>query len=118
MSDLRIVITALRAHRFNYTDEHDLHRGIDAALTAADVEYATEVRLSARDRIDYVIGRLGVEVKVKGTTDALRRQVTRYTEHDAIDEVLVITTLRRHAHQLPALINGKNVWTIHLGGLS
>ncbi|RNL66272.1 hypothetical protein EFK50_01195 [Nocardioides marmoriginsengisoli] len=109
------VISTLTGYRYAYTDEHALHRGIDAALTVAGIQFVPEVNLSSRDRIDYVAGTVGIEVKVKGSTAALRRQLTRYATHPTIQQLLVVTTLRRH-RELPTSISGIPVTVLVVGG--
>jgi hypothetical protein len=113
--DISRIIAALRGHAYLYTDEHALHRAIDEALTEAEIPFAPEVNLSARDRIDYLAGDIGIEVKVKGNVDTLRRQLTRYALHPTIREFLVVTTVRAH-RQLPEFILGRRVTVLVVGG--
>jgi hypothetical protein len=108
------VSQALLSVRFNIKNEMDLHAGIAEALDLARVEYQREVRIGPTSRIDFLCGRIGIEVKIKGTPADVRRQMTRYAASDRIDSLVLITT--KHIHCcLPEQINGKTVETIWLG---
>jgi hypothetical protein len=108
---------AVRRSRYVYAQETELHLGLEAAMRAAGFEPVPEVKLNRRDRIDFLIGRVGVEVKIKGTRDALHRQVLRYAESPLVDELLVITTVRAH-RGLPAEIGGKPLSVLVIGGIA
>jgi hypothetical protein len=109
------VAAVIRAGRYNYVDEVGLHVGIEAALRAAGYDPQPEVRLTPHDRIDFLVGRVGVEVKIKGTRDALHRQLLRYAASPHVDELLAVTTVRAH-RGLPGRIGGKPVTLLVVGG--
>lgn len=115
---LGAITAVLSTSRYFYTNEVDLHRHIDKTLTRVGIPFEGEVRLSPRDRIDYMVGPLGVEVKVAGKTEPLRRQLARYAEHDQVEALLVVTTQRRHRIELPTHIGGKTLSVLVVGGLS
>ena len=110
------VLTALRGKRFRYNTERDLHEGLSAALDAGGVAHRREVVVPG-GRIDFVVDRLGIEVKVKGSAVALERQVGKYALAEELDEFLIITTRRTH-DAVPRTIGGKRVWVHTIGGLS
>jgi hypothetical protein len=101
----------LTKFRFAVTDEDAMQRGISLALDREGVKHQREVRRGS-DRIDFVVGRVGIECKVDGSTSALTRQLFRYSEWAELDELLVVTSLDRH-RSVPSEINGKPV-TVHL----
>lgn len=119
MSDaLDQVVAAVRARRFRHVHEDELQLGIAEVLAAAGLEAEREVRLSPRDRIDFLVGTVGVEVKVAGTAAAAKRQLERYAESDRVEE-LVLVTDRVQAGAQPATINGKPLRVVALlGGLA
>lgn len=90
------VIAALRRWEFHYTDEHQLQAGLTEALEAAGYEPEREVRLTPRDRIDLLVDRIGIEVKVDGRAASVARQCARYLESDRIDQLILVTTRQRH----------------------
>lgn len=92
------VRTALNGLRFRYRHELDLHAGLAQAFERAGIDYEREVRV-AGGFIDFLIaGQLGVEVKIKGSTAALGRQLARYAAEDRITELLVLTTRPQHRY--------------------
>jgi hypothetical protein len=94
------------AHRFTYRDEGQLQDGLAAVFAAQAVVAEREVRLASRDRIDFLVGRVGVEVKTRGQVAAVARQLQRYAASDRIDALLLVTAVARHL-TLPATIGGK-----------
>ena len=95
--------------------EYDIHGQIASALSAAGLDFAHEYRLGPRCRVDFLVGRVGIEVK-KGrpAAAALHRQLARYLAFDALDAVVVIT--QKHT-PLPERIGGKPVIQISLNRL-
>lgn len=112
---VEVVERALRSHRFRFVDERELQAGIEQVLRASGVEFVREARLGAAGTIDFLIGALGVEIKVQGALAEVTRQVHRYAQADAIDSLLVVTT-RAQLKRLPTSMNGKPVRTLHLVG--
>lgn len=95
--------------------EYDLHTEVSAALTKAGIEHTHEHRLAPRCRIDFLAGRVGIEIK-KGrpVPSALREQLARYLKSDALDAIVVVT---QQAVLLPRTIAGKPVEQISLNRL-
>lgn len=107
MSELDEVLGALRAVRFRYRDEYQLQDGVEAALRAAELPAQREVRLTPRDRVDVLVGTVGIECKVAGSTGSVLRQLERYSESPLIESIVVVTDQARH--QFPSELNGKAV---------
>ena len=95
--------------------EYDLHAAVSGALTQAGIAHQHEFRFAPRCRIDFLAGRIGLEIK-KGrpTPSALRDQLSRYLMSDALDAVIVVT---QRAVLLPQTIGGKPVRQISLNRL-
>ncbi len=117
MSTLDRVVSVLKRHRFNFTTEDELQRGIASALREAGESFEREVPLTKADRIDFLVGvregddfrsEVGIEVKVDGSISALTRQVYRYADHPRVPAVLIVTGLHRHDN-MPPVMNGKPV---------
>lgn len=104
---------ALAAHRFSFSTEDELQRGIAQALDSVGIAYRREVVLTRNDRIDFLLGKLGIEVKIDGSISALTRQVHRYAHLEAIDELVVVVG-RIRLTQLPKTINGKTIHTVSI----
>ena len=96
-------------------EEYDIHAAVAQALAAAGLAYEHEYRLGPRRRIDFRVGRVGIEVK-KGrpATSALTEQLRKYLESDALDAVIVVT---QRVTRLPNAIGGKPVMLISLNRL-
>ena len=109
------MVEALHGTAFTYRDEDQLQEGLAAHLAGAGFTVEREVRLSAADRLDLLVGRCVVEVKIKGTADRLLAQLRRYAASDSVDELLVVTTRRAH-RSLPSSVGGKRCVVHHLGG--
>lgn len=110
------VAALLAGYRFVYANELELHAGIEQALLTAGHQPAREVCLTATDRIDFLLGRLGVEVKIAQAPGDVARQLRRYAATGLLDELLLVTTRVRH-RAVPALVPGFPV-TVHtlIGG--
>ncbi len=96
-------------------EEYDIHAAVARALADAGLEYAHEYRLGPRRRIDFKVGRIGIEVKKGRPAPAqLREQLARYLASDALDAVIVVT---QRVTRLPERIDGKRVYIISLNRL-
>ena len=114
--DMDRIADALSAVRMPaQPEEYDIHAAVAEALAAAGLAYEHEYRLGPRNRIDFLVGRIGIEVK-KGrpASSRLVGQLRRYLESDALDGMIVVT---QRVTALPATINGKPVKLITLNRL-
>lgn len=111
-----VVLDVLRAHRYHFSGEHQLQEGLALALTEAGLPVRREVRLTARDRVDLLTGRVGIEVKVAGSAETVLRQVQRYATSDLLDALIVVTTRATH-RALPDVVGGKPLAVIYVGGV-
>lgn len=95
--------------------EYDLHAEVSAALSCAGIEHSHEYKLAPRCRIDFLAGRVGIEIK-KGrpTPSLLREQLTRYLRSDELDAIVVVV---QQAVSLPQTICGKPVELVSLNRL-
>ncbi|KHA63582.1 hypothetical protein [Sphingomonas sp. Ant20] len=106
------IVAALRRSRFRVGNEADMQLSIGEALTGAGFDHDREHRLSAADRIDFMIGAVGLEAKTRCNKRAIFRQLQRYAEHDAIEALILVTGT---AIGLPAAINGKPIYLVATG---
>lgn len=101
----------IRGHRWRLEVEATLQAEISAKLTEAGIEHQREVRLDAKNRIDFLAGPVGIEVKIKGAKRDIYRQVERYALFDEISTLVLVTNV---AVRMPATISGKPVHVIPL----
>lgn len=99
-------LAALSSHRIVGLTEFDAQNGIEEALTAAGIEHSREHRLSDRDRIDFLVGAVGIEVKIKGSRSALIRQLGRYAGCSEINELILASSVRRLLYAAPEGVLG------------
>lgn len=85
------LVDTLGSYQFNFNNERQLQDGIEEILRAEGHAYQREVRLNARDRIDFLVETVGIEVKVAGSAVHLLNQLARYAEHDEVGSLLVVT---------------------------
>lgn len=106
----------IRGHRYTYGSEVELQAHLERLLVAAGLTVRREVRLTERDRIDFLVADIGIEVKVKGEREPLR-QLRRYASSAQVAGLLLVTT---RAAELPFTLDGKPVAVVSLltNGLS
>jgi hypothetical protein len=108
------VLEVLRSHRFLHSTERDLQDGIAAAMLAQGLDVALEVRLGGCNRIDLLVGRIGIEVKVAGSWRDVLRQVERYARLEQLDAVVLVTSKAMHT-RLPSEHHGKPIVVHRVG---
>lgn len=95
--------------------ESELSDLVSERLTRCGIEFSREKWLNDTDRIDYLVGRIGVELKLKGPVSSVTRQLARYADSDLVDEVVLVTTRATHK-RVPGALRGKPITVIHVGG--
>lgn len=104
---------ALYRERFRFVTEIDLQDAIADLLVLWEKEHIRECVLTPRDRIDFLVGTTGIEVKIQSALASVQRQLFRYAAHPKIESLILVTT--RHAHKaVPASILDKPVYVVHL----
>jgi hypothetical protein len=101
------VARTLAGYRLPVSNEADMQRAIERAFSNDGMPHRREVTKGA-DRIDFVVGRVGVECKVDGSVAEVTRQIERYALWAELDELLLVTTKGQHLN-LPRVLNGKPV---------
>jgi hypothetical protein len=108
------VTDALGSVRFTCRDEAELQSAVAAVLDVARLPYQREVRLSARDRVDFMVGgELALELKVNTNQKSVLAQVLRYASHEQV-RALVIGSTTHRALGIPTEAYGKPVRVVHL----
>lgn len=114
-----VVVDLIRSKRFRYANEDELQRGLAAALAESALSHAREAILDARNRIDFLVGAVGIEVKVAGNRHDVARQCNRYLRFDAVQGLVLVTCRVRHLGVLVTPPEGKEfrVVTLAAAGL-
>lgn len=105
---------AIAGHGFVTSTEAELGEHVAYCLEAAAVKYEREVILDARNRLDFLVGGVAVELKIKGGVASLLRQLDRYAQFEQVQAILVVTT-RRQLCGLPSRLRGKPVRALYVG---
>jgi hypothetical protein len=110
------VVASLSGWRFRGHNEAVLQGTVLESLEHAGLPFIREYRINPRDRIDFLVGSVGVELKVQGRADDVRRQLERYAEAPEIRDLVLVTTRWQH-RPLAGVVLGKpvvvhvvNVW--------
>lgn len=114
MSVTRQIAEAITAYRYTVVDEGELQEALERALIASGLQVDREVYLDSRNRIDFMVDGVGIEVKVAGKAASLVRQLHRYAKFESVKELVVVTTRSMHAHAIPESIDDKPVRTLVL----
>lgn len=106
------IYAVLASLRFRHHNEEELQRGIGAALLSAGFPVEREAYLAPGERIDLLVQRVGIEVKVKGPTVEVRRQLARYALSGAVDHLILVSTRAGHLRLNGEILHGIGVLTV------
>lgn len=109
------VAARLRLVRFRWANEAELQESLALALVAMGAQgVVPEAPLDPHGRIDFFLpGGVGIEVKVDGSPSAVTRQLMGYARHEAITELVLVTTRSSH-RSVPLTVNHKQVHAVEL----
>jgi len=105
---------SLSKRRLNLSDEKLLQNDIASAFDHSSIVYEREVKIKDKSIVDFMIGTLAIEVKIRGNGSAMSiyRQIERYCDSDQVEAILLLTS---KTMTLPETINGKAVYVLSLG---
>ena len=106
-----MLLTLLGSIRAPLENEKQTQLEIANQLDAAGVEYIREFRLAPGEIVDFMIGDVAVEVKIKGSRAGILRQLERYSAHAAVAQIILLTS---RSILLPPTIGGKPACAISL----
>jgi DNA-binding sugar fermentation-stimulating protein len=111
-----LITQAIYNTKFRFCNEITLQRGIANVLQGLNLEFQREVKLTPKDRIDFLVGdsqKIGIEVKVSVGLAVVTRQLWRYADCPEVAELILVTTRWQH-QQLPAEMKGKSISVVYL----
>lgn len=96
-------------------EEHELHDAVAKALADAGLSARHEARIAPRCRIDFLCGKVGIEIK-KGKVPGARlySQCERYLASAELDALVLVSP---NALTIPPRIGGKPVYIFSLNRL-
>jgi hypothetical protein len=109
--------------RIRFAGELDVQLAVAEILDRNRISYQREFRLSPRERLDFLLrfpgkdSSIAIEIKIKGRTAELLRQLERYAGHEFIAGLVLVTSRRLQAAQMPDSLNGKPLAVAMIGGL-
>lgn len=106
MTSASDIIRLIHTRRWPLTGEKALQAKVADEMALAGIAAEREVDLGNGDIIDFMIGEIGLELKIKGQRRAIYRQCERYCGHDRVATLVLATNA---AMGLPAWIAGKPV---------
>lgn len=103
----------LAGYRYTYQSETELQNHLAARLDDAGFTAQREVLVAPRCRIDILVGRIGIEVKIDGSAEDVAWQLQRYAKSPLLDMLVLATTCARH-RRLPSSIAGMPIHVAYL----
>lgn len=110
---VHFIVNLLKSRMFNLQVEKDAQRQIEAVLISGKIDYEREPHLSSKDIPDFrVLDGIFIEVKIKGNAKAIFDQCERYSKHEKVQTIILMTN---RAMGFPEQINGKPCYFINMG---
>ena len=106
------IVRVLAATRLDLSDEKSLQAEMARAFSAAMLPYQREVDLGCGDIVDFKIGAVAIEVKIKGGRQAIYRQCARYCNHTEVGALVLATAVPM---SLPETIYAVPAFVVSLG---
>lgn len=107
------IINLVRSARVDLSSEKRAQADIESLLAGAGIAFEREVRLSARDIVDFMVGGVAVELKLRGARKMeVFRQLNRYALHPRVESLVLASNL---SMGLPPQIQGKDAYFVRLG---
>lgn len=106
------IIACIKRSRVDLSNEKSTQMEMAEVFTIEQLPFVREVHLSKSNIIDFLIGDIGVEVKLRGANrQDIFRQLTRYAKSEQISCLILATNL---SMGLPEQIEGKSVFYVNL----
>jgi hypothetical protein len=120
MAETVSVVDSIRATfrgvTFLTREEAELQHLVARELTRSGIDHEEQVKLGPGERIDFMCGPVGLELKTKGGLAPLIRQLDRYAVSDRVAALVVLST-RRQLTFLPSELRGKPVLGLAVGSI-
>jgi len=91
------VIAAIQGFRIPNDTEAAMQKTIQQILSLARISHAREVVLNTEDRIDFMVGTIGIECKIAGTFSSVAEQVGRYLQNSSVEGLVLVTSRASHS---------------------
>lgn len=111
---IQTIYEVLERHRFTFATEDELQQGIEQVLIGERIIFEREHYLMPKDKVDFLVGDVALEVKVAGSLSGVTRQLFRYSESNLVGSLLLVTTRMALHSQLPTEMNHKPLRVLRL----
>ena len=106
------IIKLLSNKKFILNDEKELQKSIENIFISNNVSYEREYVLDKKNRPDFFIDGIAIEIKIKGGAKAIYKQCERYCGFEKVSSLILVTG---RSMGFPSDINGKDCYLINLG---
>jgi len=94
------IIAVIKSVQLGYATEAELQTQLLDLLKGEQLDVVPEFRLSARDRVDFLVNlpqcKIALECKIKGAPTTVVAQLARYAESPEVNEIVLVTSVRKH----------------------
>lgn len=111
MSNLEVILSILSDFTFDLEDEKQTQNQIETLFTRNLVPYKREYCLNAKNRIDFLSGNIGIEVKLKGRNSDVYNQIDRYLTFNELDSIILVTAKN---FILPSTLYDKRIYYVDI----
>lgn len=105
------VYKLLSSQRFSLDSEKSTQDEIEKLLRSKGVRFFREYKLDIKNRPDFFIDGICIEVKIKGSAKAIYRQCERYSVFENVKQIILITN---RAMGFPTELNNKPCYVIKM----
>src|SRR5271166_5168093 len=112
MVDVQTILKLFSSHQFSLNTEEDLKIQMKKVLDDNKIEFVKEYVLDKKNRPDFFIEGIAVEVKIKGAAKAIYRQCERYCGFEEVKSLILVTN---RSMGFPETINEKPCYVVSLG---
>ena len=110
---IQTIATIVRSAKIDLSSEKGAQADLAELLTRNGIDFEREYPLSKQDVIDFMVGGLGVELKLRGARKMdIYRQLKRYASHPRVESLALISN---QSMGLPEQLEGKDVYFLKLG---
>lgn len=111
-SKIKQIVEIFESYTFSTHDEKYLQAEISQAFDLENISHKREVSIKG-GIIDFMIGDIGLEIKIKGQPMSIFRQLERYAQDDSVN-TLILANVKTMT--LPDTINGKTARSVTVRG--
>lgn len=109
---LERLIDAISKQPLTLSTEAALQAQLEKIFKEKEIPYQREFVLDTKNRIDFLCGDVGIEIKVYQPIKSIFKQCERYAKFDQIGSLILVTG---RTMGFPSEINGKSCYLVSLG---